>query len=104
LIPADEFVPRLQEAVPERFREAPPNQEQRACINAPGPTPLMIVAGPGTGKTTVLVLRALRMVFVEGWQPQSILLTTFTKKAAEELRSRLITQQRHSLSRFEARS
>ncbi|HEV7681276.1 MAG TPA: DEAD/DEAH box helicase [Pyrinomonadaceae bacterium] len=50
----------------------------------------MIVAGPGSGKTTVLVLRALRLVFVDGWMPEEIVLTTFTRKAADELRARLI--------------
>ena len=50
----------------------------------------MIVAGPGSGKTTVLVLRALRLVFVDDCMPEQIVLTTFTRKAADELRSRLI--------------
>jgi DNA helicase II / ATP-dependent DNA helicase PcrA len=50
----------------------------------------MIVAGPGSGKTTVLVLRALRLVFVDQILPEHIVLTTFTRKAAKELRSRLI--------------
>lgn len=50
----------------------------------------MIVAGPGSGKTTVLVLRALRLVFVDGFMPEQIVLTTFTRKAADELRARLI--------------
>src|SRR5262249_35741040 len=50
----------------------------------------MIVAGPGSGKTTVLVLRALRLVFVNGWMPEQIVITTFTRKAADELRARLI--------------
>jgi DNA helicase-2/ATP-dependent DNA helicase PcrA len=50
----------------------------------------MIVAGPGTGKTTVLVLRALRHVFVDRILPENILITTFTKKAAKEIVSRLV--------------
>lgn len=50
----------------------------------------MIVAGPGSGKTTVLVLRALRHVLVDGMEPESIVITTFTRKAAAELSSRLI--------------
>ncbi len=50
----------------------------------------MIVAGPGSGKTTVLVLRALRLMFVDRILPEHIILTTFTRKAAKELRSRLI--------------
>lgn len=51
----------------------------------------MIVAGPGSGKTTVLVLRALRHVIVDGVLPENIIITTFTNKAAAEIRSRLIT-------------
>ena len=49
---------------------------------------LQIVAGPGSGKTTVLVLRALRFVFVKDILPENILITTFTRKAARELRTR----------------
>jgi DNA helicase-2/ATP-dependent DNA helicase PcrA len=52
--------------------------------------PLQIVAGPGSGKTTVLVLRALRHVLVDGLLPEQVMLTTFTKKAAAEIRTRLI--------------
>lgn len=49
---------------------------------------LQIVAGPGSGKTTVLVLRGLRATFVDGVLPENILITTFTRKAAKELRTR----------------
>lgn len=49
---------------------------------------LMLTAGPGSGKTTVLVLRALRYVLVDGLFPEQLLITTFTKKAAKELRTR----------------
>jgi DNA helicase-2/ATP-dependent DNA helicase PcrA len=52
--------------------------------------PLQIVAGPGSGKTTVLVLRAIRFVVVDGLLPEQVLLTTFTEKAADEIRTRLI--------------
>ena len=50
----------------------------------------MIVAGPGSGKTTVLVFRALRHTLVDRIAPERILITTFTVKAAREVRSRLI--------------
>ena len=67
-----------------------PNQRQIEAINAGDDSPLLVVAGPGTGKTTTLVLRALRFTFVDGIAPEDILITTFTEKAGREIRSRLI--------------
>lgn len=64
------------------------NQEQKNAVTHPATHVLQIVAGPGSGKTTVLILRALRLVFVDGIAPEQILVATFTKKAARELRSR----------------
>ena len=67
-----------------------PNHEQSECLATDPKVPLLIAAGPGTGKTTVLVLRALRHVLVDQVPPQRIMITTFTRKAAKEIRSRLI--------------
>lgn len=67
-----------------------PNPEQRDCLEHLPAQPLLIVAGPGTGKTTVLVLRALRHVLVDRIAPEHIMITTFTRKAAKEIRTRLI--------------
>ncbi len=64
------------------------NRAQRDAITHDSDKVLQIVAGPGSGKTTVLVLRALRHVLVEDIMPEDILITTFTRKAAQELRSR----------------
>ena len=64
----------------------------------------MIVAGPGSGKTTVLVLRALRHVFVDEMLPESVLITTFTRKAAGELSSRLIDWGLGLAEHFRARA
>ncbi len=50
---------------------------------------LQILAGPGSGKTEVLVWRVLFELFVKGAVPQSLLVTTFTNKAAMELQVRL---------------
>ena len=51
---------------------------------------LFIVAGPGSGKTTVLTLRVLKLIYVDSIDPRAILATTFTRKAAAELRSRIL--------------
>ena len=71
------------------FRK-PPNNEQKQAIEPGHQEPLFIVAGPGTGKTTCLTLRILKLILVDGVPPRAILATTFTKKAAEELRSRIL--------------
>ncbi|AMA10662.1 UvrD-helicase domain-containing protein [Picosynechococcus sp. PCC 73109] len=73
----------------EKFRYLP-NEEQKQALEAPPDQPLFVVAGPGTGKTTCLTLRILKLILVDGLAPESILATTFTKKAAEELRSRIL--------------
>ncbi|MEN6554083.1 MAG: ATP-dependent DNA helicase [Methanobacterium sp.] len=51
--------------------------------------PLLIVAGPGAGKTRVLVERVIYLIKERTVDPKSILVTTFTVKAAEELKNRL---------------
>ena len=64
------------------------NPAQRAAAtHATGP--LAIVAGPGTGKTRTLTVRIAHLVRALGAGPASILVLTFTHKAADELRERL---------------
>jgi DNA helicase II / ATP-dependent DNA helicase PcrA len=62
--------------------------DQCAAI-AHGEGPLVIVAGPGTGKTRTLVGRIARLIEVEGVEPATITAVTFTRKAAAELGERL---------------
>lgn len=88
MISADEFLNAITNVVLSGRR---PNDRQAECIGHPLSPALMIVAGPGSGKTTVLVLRALKHVVVDGVLPEQIIITTFTKKAAAEIRSRLIS-------------
>jgi DNA helicase-2/ATP-dependent DNA helicase PcrA len=88
MISADEFLTAITNVVLAGRR---PNGRQAECIGHPLSPALMIVAGPGSGKTTVLVLRALKHVVVDGVLPEQIVITTFTKKAAAEIRSRLIS-------------
>jgi DNA helicase II / ATP-dependent DNA helicase PcrA len=53
--------------------------------------PLWLIAGPGSGKSEVLVTRTLKLLCVDAVKPRSILLTTFTEKAARNLEDRLAT-------------
>ena len=68
-----------------------PNAGQRQAVEATKGASLFLVAGPGTGKTATLTMRMLKLIFVDGVSPRGILATTFTKKAAQELRSRLLS-------------
>jgi DNA helicase-2/ATP-dependent DNA helicase PcrA len=73
----------------ESFRgEADP--AAREAVEASKARALYIVAGPGTGKTTCLTIRILKLIFVDGVRPGRIVATTFTVKAAAELRSRIL--------------
>jgi len=64
------------------------NDDQREAISQTE-GPLLIIAGPGSGKTFVLVLRALNILMDEKCQPREMVLCTFTEKAAFELRDRI---------------
>jgi DNA helicase-2/ATP-dependent DNA helicase PcrA len=62
--------------------------EQRRAVLAPD-GPLVIVAGPGSGKTTVLAARIAYLILARGVPPTSVLALTFATKAAHEFRERL---------------
>ncbi|WP_435834314.1 UvrD-helicase domain-containing protein [Streptomyces catenulae] len=64
--------------------------EQTACITAP-PAPQVIVAGAGSGKTTVMAARVVWLVGTGQVAPEQVLGLTFTNKAAGELRGRVRT-------------
>jgi DNA helicase-2/ATP-dependent DNA helicase PcrA len=51
--------------------------------------PLLIIAGPGTGKTFTLIKRAMYLIETQSIKPENILLVTFTEKAAKEIITRL---------------
>ena len=75
--------------ISEAIRRFNPAQKE-AVINTDGP--MLIVAGAGSGKTSVLTTK-IALLIANGTPPERILALTFTKKAAEEMRSRIIAIQ-----------
>ena len=65
-------------------------QQLEAISHVDGP--LLIIAGPGTGKTFTLVQRAVHLIQDCGVKPEEILMTTFTEKAAKELVTRITNE------------
>ena len=64
------------------------NEEQKTAVLHTG-GPLLIIAGAGTGKTTVMVRRIARLVVEEKFKPEEIVALTYTEKAAQELEERI---------------
>jgi ATP-dependent exoDNAse (exonuclease V) beta subunit len=77
------------------------NEQQLAAVEAGGE--VFVSAGAGTGKTAVLVERVVRAVTERGLDVDSILVITYTRRAAGELRTRiraaLADRGRHDLAR-----
>jgi DNA helicase-2/ATP-dependent DNA helicase PcrA len=89
MITWDDFCSLVTHTI-KRTLDSNQDKNQWDAICAPLDTSLFLVAGPGSGKTTVLALRVLKFVFVDDVDPSAILATTFTRKAAAELRSRIL--------------
>ena len=60
----------------------------RAIAHLSGP--MMVLAGPGSGKTSVIVERTAYMVREKGISPSSILVVTFSRSAAREMKERFL--------------
>lgn len=80
---AAELITRLEKATGNVYSE-----DQKVAISH-GKGPLWITAGPGSGKTEVLVARTLKLIICDGIKPDSIILTTFTERAARSLLNRV---------------
>lgn len=73
--------------------------QQRAIVATEGP--LLITAGPGTGKTFTLVKRVAYLVQEKRIDPSNILVATFTEKAAKELVTRISNELAASGNEFD---
>ena len=85
--PEGRRVPHVVRPLVDVSGEAAVNAEQRAAVEAHGE--VFVSAGAGTGKTTVLVERFVLAVCDEGLDVESVLVITYTRKAAGELRARI---------------
>ncbi|WP_375425266.1 ATP-dependent helicase [uncultured Friedmanniella sp.] len=72
------------------LRVEPPvlDPSQQAVVDHPG-GPLLVLAGPGTGKTTTLVESVVARIQARGQTPDSIVVLTFSRRAAADLRTRI---------------
>ncbi|MCX6732032.1 MAG: ATP-dependent DNA helicase, partial [Candidatus Roizmanbacteria bacterium] len=64
------------------------NEKQRLAVDAIE-GPVMVIAGPGTGKTQILTLRIANILLKTQVNPENILALTFTENAAAEMKERL---------------
>ncbi|MFC6148152.1 ATP-dependent helicase [Mumia xiangluensis] len=82
--PAYALVPPPAERAPAPTLDA----DQQSVVDHRG-GPLLVLAGPGTGKTTTLVETVVDRIERHGLRPEQVLVLTFSRKAAEELRHRV---------------
>lgn len=90
--PLDSMPDSATQAAPSHQEERPAARKrydefQQAAIEAP--TPALIVAGPGSGKTSTLIGRTEYSIRERGVPPEQILALTFSRKAAQEMEERL---------------
>jgi superfamily I DNA/RNA helicase/RecB family exonuclease len=73
------------------------DDDQQRVVDHPG-GPLLVLAGPGTGKTTTLVEAIADRIEVRRARPDQVLALTFSRKAAEQLRDRVTARVGRTMS------
>lgn len=66
------------------------SRAQYDAVTAAPNVPLQILAGPGSGKTRVLVARVAWLILAQEIRPTDLVVVTFTNKASNEMKQRLI--------------
>ena len=79
--------PQQHEAIDKPERLTPTQEQRRAIEHVHGP--MLVVAGAGTGKTTVLASRVVRLIEEGLVEPREILAVTYTKNSASDLLKRI---------------
>lgn len=73
------------------------DEHQQRVVDHPG-GPLLVLAGPGTGKTTTLVEAIVDRIERRGAEPDQVLALTFSRKAADQLRDRITARLGRTMS------
>jgi len=76
---------------PQLLQLYPPLNPDQQTIISHEHGPLLVIAGPGSGKTRSLILRAMNLLLLDKARPEELVLCTYTEKAANEMRNRLMT-------------
>jgi DNA helicase-2/ATP-dependent DNA helicase PcrA len=79
---------------PAILREYPAMSTAQREVVAHDAGPLLVIAGPGSGKTFTLVLRTINLLLLGKAKPSQFIVCTFTEKAAYELRDRIAAASR----------
>lgn len=90
--PAKKDKENLKRALTEsKYRELfdPLSPEQLGVINDKDSERILVAAGPGSGKTRILVHKVASLLWLENVKPEQFLMLTFSRPAANEFRSRL---------------
>ncbi|GAA1288837.1 DNA helicase [Planotetraspora silvatica] len=77
-------------------RSAPVLDEHQRAVVEHESGPLLVLAGPGTGKTTTIVETVVDRIERRGVDPERVLVLTFSRKAAGELRERITGRMRRT--------
>lgn len=80
-----------------RFASVPELDPDQQRVVAHQGGPLLVLAGPGTGKTTTIVEAIVDRVENRGMDPAHVLVLTFSRKAAQELRERITARLRRTI-------